>query len=158
MKSCTGFSLFKTRHSSKRCYRRQKAIFYTQSGLKRVSSADVPIDDLRQVCSVTSTSMVCLEKVNSFSLSCRIAVQAISLEGKEDFCHHIPMPVSHIATHDNCQVMSVMETNTLQPSRFLAAGLLLAPAAIAALHQSFLRQIGSQDLVLFRGEENMEQF
>lgn len=101
---------------------------------------------------------MCLEKVNSSSLSCKIAVQATFLEGKEDFYHDIPVPISHSATHDNCQVRSVMETNTLHPSWFLAAGLLLAPAAVAPLHQSFLRQIGSEDLVLFRGEENMEQF
>lgn len=102
--------------------------------------------------------MVCLEKGNSFSLCCKIEVQAILLDGKEGFYHHIPVPISHSATHDICQVMSVMETNTLHPSWFLATGLLLAPAAVAALHRSFLKQTGSQDVVLFRDEENMEQF
>lgn len=61
----------------------------------------MPANDLSQVCSVASTSMICLEKVSSFSLSCKIEVQAIFLERNEGFYYHIPVPISHGATHDN---------------------------------------------------------
>lgn len=77
-------------------------------------------------------------------------VQAIFLEGKE--------PISHSTTHDNCQVMSVMETNTLHPSWFLVCFWLLLLLLLSIRESPFLRKTESQDLVLFRGEENMEQF
>lgn len=63
----------------------EKTIFLYSELVKVSSWANVPINGLRQVCSVSSTSMVCLGKVNSVSLSCKIRVQAIFLRGKGRF-------------------------------------------------------------------------
>lgn len=115
----------------------------------------MPTDNLSQIYPVMSTSMVCL-KIVVLTTAFSLVVNYSDYFFREGILlPHSGISLSHVTAHNNCQVVSAMEKKYSSPLLILAAGMLLALAAAAALHQSFHKCIASQNLALFKGKQTM---